>query len=102
MEIYVDGQANAEVAAGSWAGGVGGQPDYAAAAATSPTGLSIFAFPSTNAGRPTLVRSLDGPVTTPGHDVEVVVTDRGLADLRGLSRPERRAALARLWGSDAP
>jgi acyl-CoA hydrolase len=102
IEIDLDGQVNAEVAAGSWAGGVGGQPDYAAAAATSPTGLSIFAFPSTNAGRPTLVRSLDGPVTTPGHDVEVVVTDRGLADLRGLSRPERRAALARLWGSDAP
>jgi acyl-CoA hydrolase len=102
IEIDLDGQVNAEVAGGSWAGGVGGQPDYAAAAATSPTGLSVFALASANAGRPTLVRQLSGPVTTPGHDVEVVVTERGTADLRGLSRQERRAALARLWGSDAP
>jgi acyl-CoA hydrolase len=102
IEIDLDGQVNAEVAGGSSAGGVGGQPDYAAAAACSPTGLSIFAMPSTHAGRPTLVRTLSGPVTTPGHDVEVVVTDRGIADLRGLSRPERRAALAALWGSEAP
>jgi acyl-CoA hydrolase len=102
IEIDLDGQVNAELAAGSWAGGIGGQPDYAAAAASSPTGLSIFALASTNAGRPTLVRSLSGPVTTPGHDVDVVVTDRGVADLRGLSRPERRSALAALWGSDAP
>jgi acyl-CoA hydrolase len=102
IEIDLDGQVNAEVAGGSWAGGVGGQPDYAAAAASSPTGLSIFALASTNAGRPTLVRSLSGPVTTPGHDVEVVVTDRGIADLRGLSRPERRVALAKLWGPEAP
>jgi acyl-CoA hydrolase len=102
IEIDLDGQVNAEVAGGSWAGGVGGQPDYAAAAAGSPTGLSIFALTSANAGRPTLVRALTGPVTTPSHDVDVVVTDRGTADLRGLSRPERRAALARLWGSDAP
>jgi hypothetical protein len=29
--------------------------------------------------------------------VEVVVTERGVADLRGLSRAERRAALADLW-----
>lgn len=102
IEIDLDGQVNAEVAGGSWAGGVGGQPDYAAAASTSPTGVSVFALPSLAGGRPTLVRNLSGPVTTPGHDVEVVVTDRGLADLRGLSRPERRRALARLWGSDAP
>ncbi|MCU1594631.1 MAG: putative acetyl-CoA hydrolase/transferase [Frankiales bacterium] len=102
IEIDLDGQVNAEVAGGSWAGGVGGQPDYAAAAAASPTGLSIFALATANAGRPTLVRSLNGPVTTPSHDVDVVVTDRGIADLRGLSRPERRAALSRLWGSDAP
>jgi acyl-CoA hydrolase len=102
LEIDLDGQVNAEVVEGSWVGGVGGQPDYAAAAATSPAGLSIFALSSTNAGRPALVRSLSGPVTTPGHDVDVVVTERGVADLRGLTRSQRRTALARLWGSDAP
>jgi acyl-CoA hydrolase len=48
-------------------------------------------------GQPTLVERLEGPVTTPGHDVDVVVTDRGTADLRGLSRRDRRSAIARLW-----
>jgi acyl-CoA hydrolase len=102
IEMDLDGQVNAELAGGSWAGGVGGQPDYAAAASSSPTGLSVFALPSHSAGRPTLVTSLSGPVTTPGHDVEVVVTEHGCADLRGLSRPQRRRALADLWGADAP
>lgn len=102
IEIDLDGQVNAEVAGGSSAGGVGGQPDYAAAASCSPTGTSVMALPSRSGTRPTLVRALSGPVTTPSHDVEVVVTERGTADLRGLSRPERRSALARLWGDDAP
>ncbi|MCW2526315.1 MAG: putative acetyl-CoA hydrolase/transferase [Pseudonocardiales bacterium] len=97
LEIDLDGQVNAELAGGSWAGGIGGQPDYAAAAATSPNGISIFCLASTNGGRPTLVERLAGPVTTPGHDVEIVVTEKGTADLRGLTRPERRRALTRLW-----
>ncbi|WP_337830323.1 acetyl-CoA hydrolase/transferase C-terminal domain-containing protein [Pseudonocardia sp. TMWB2A] len=37
-------------------------------------------------------------MTTPSHDVDVVVTDRGVADLRGLGRGERRRALTALWG----
>jgi acyl-CoA hydrolase len=36
-------------------------------------------------------------VTTPSQDVDVVVTERGAADLRGLDRPARRAALRELW-----
>jgi acyl-CoA hydrolase len=102
IEMDLDGQVNAEVAAGSSAGGLGGQPDYAAAASYSATGLSVMALPSRAAGNSTLVRALSGPVTTPSHDIEMVVTDRGVADLRGLSRPERRSALVRLWGDDAP
>jgi acyl-CoA hydrolase len=37
-------------------------------------------------------------VTTASHDVDVVVTEHGSADLRGLDRGERAAATARLWG----
>jgi acyl-CoA hydrolase len=101
LQLDLDGQAGAEAVGGAWVGGVGGQPDYAAAAAASTHGLSIMALPCRTRGVPTLVKQLDGPVTTPGHDIDVVVTDTGQADLRGLSRPERRAALRRLWGSDA-
>jgi acyl-CoA hydrolase len=102
IEIDLDGQVNAEVAGRSSAGGIGGQPDYAAAAASSSTGLSIFALPTCNGAQPTLVSQLSGPVTTPGHDVELVVTETGSADLRGLSRAQRRRALVALWGDQAP
>jgi acyl-CoA hydrolase len=103
LEIDLDGQVNAEVAAGSWAGGVGGQPDFALGASLSPGGLSIMALASTRAGgAPTLVEQLSGPVTTTSFDIDVVVTERGSAELRGLSRQDRRRALAQLWGSEAP
>lgn len=97
VEIDLDGQVNVEGTAASVLGGIGGHADYAAAAARSVGGLSIVAVTSVHRGRPTLVTRLTRPVSTPGHDVDVVVTERGLADLRGLSRPERRRALAALW-----
>lgn len=103
VEVDLDGQVNVEGTATSVLGGIGGHPDYAAAAARSIGGLSIVAVPTIHQGRPTLVTRLSRPVSTPAHDVDVVVTERGIADLRGLSRPERRQALARLWdGQVAP
>ncbi len=97
VEIDLDGQVNVEGTAASALGGIGGHPDYAAAAARSVGGLSIVAVPTTHHGRCTLVTRLSRPVSTPAHDVDVLVTERGLADLRGLSRPERSKALTRLW-----
>ncbi len=98
VEIDLDGQVNVEGTATSFVGGVGGHPDYAVAATRSIGGLSIIAVPSAHKGRAVLVPSLSRPVSTPAHDVDIVVTERGLADLRGLTRQERRAALAGLWG----
>ncbi|MBN9800268.1 acetyl-CoA hydrolase [Pseudonocardia sp. UM4_GMWB1] len=97
LEIDRDGQVNVEGVAGSAAGMIGGHPDFAAAAVRGP-GLSVIALPAAHRGRPTLVERLGGPVTTPSHDVDVVVTERGTADLRGLGRAERRRALSALWG----
>jgi acyl-CoA hydrolase len=98
LEIDLDGQVAVERAGGSTIGGIGGHPDFAFAAAGQPGGLSIIAVTTTaRGGRPTLVERLDGPVTTPGHDVDVVVTEHGAADLRGLDRLERRRAISRLW-----
>jgi acyl-CoA hydrolase len=56
VELDVDGQVNVEGTAASALGGIGGHPDYAAAAARSVGGLSIVAVPTTHRGRPTLVR----------------------------------------------
>jgi acyl-CoA hydrolase len=97
LEVDEQGQVNVEGLPGAAVGGIGGHPDYSAAATRSPGGLSIVALPATVRGRGTLVRRLSGPVTTPGHDVDVLVTEHGAADLRGLDRSERAQAIRDLW-----
>jgi hypothetical protein len=99
LQLDRDGQANAEglEPEGGSVGGIGGLPDYAGAAALFVGGLSVIALPSTHRGATTLVECLSRPATVAGHDVDVVVTERGCADLRGLSRSERRRALEALW-----
>jgi hypothetical protein len=99
VEIDEAGQVNVEGTPRSVVGGIGGHPDYAMAGARSIDGLSIVAVASAHRGRPTLVRELSRPVTTAAHDVDVVVTERGSADLRGLDRAERTKALRSLWGA---
>jgi acyl-CoA hydrolase len=98
LQVDLNGQVNVESADGSMVGGVGGQPDYAAAAASSRGGMSIVALPATHRGHSTLVERLDAPVSTARHDVEIVVTEYGVADLRGLDALERRTELLRVWG----
>ena len=98
IELDVAGQVNVEGTESAIVGGIGGHADYAAAGARSIGGLSIVAVSSTHKGRSTLVRRLSRPASTPSQDVDVVVTERGAADLRGLSRAERAAALLDLWG----
>ncbi|MEO6123510.1 MAG: acetyl-CoA hydrolase/transferase C-terminal domain-containing protein [Ilumatobacteraceae bacterium] len=95
LEIDIDGQVNVERAGGSAVAGIGGQPDFAAAGAAG--GVNIIAVPTSRRGRPTLVDRLEGPVTTPSHDVGIIVTERGMADLRGLDRNARRRAIETLW-----
>jgi acyl-CoA hydrolase len=98
LEIDLDGQVNVETANGSVIGGIGGHPDFAFAGTALPGSLSVIAVATrSRSGQPTLVERLAGPATTPGHDVDIVVTETGTADLRGLDRRERRAAIAALW-----
>lgn len=97
VEIDLDGAVNVEGTASAVLGGIGGHADYAAAAARSVGGLSVIAVSTRHNGQPTLVSQLSRPVSTPSQDVDIVVTERGAADLRGLSRPERHAALTKLW-----
>ena len=97
VELDVAGQVNVEGTASAIVGGIGGHSDYAAAAARSIGGLSIVALTSTHQGRSTLVNTLSRPVTTPSQDVDIVVNEYGAADLRGMTRAERAAALRNLW-----
>ncbi|GAA5063545.1 acyl-CoA hydrolase [Thermocatellispora tengchongensis] len=99
LEIDVDGQVNVEGIGSAAVGMIGGHPDFAAAGVRG-RGLSVIAIASAYDGYSTLVSRLSRPVTTGSHDVDVVVTDRGIADLRGLDRPERRRALLGLWDGE--
>jgi acyl-CoA hydrolase len=99
VEIDAAGQVNVEGTADAVVGGVGGHPDYAEGATRSRDGLSIVAVASRHKGVSTLVERLSRPVTTASHDVEMVVTERGCVDLRGLDRAERSAALRSLWAT---
>jgi acyl-CoA hydrolase len=92
LQVGLDGAANVEVAGGRVVSGPGGHPDFAAGASRSPGGLSIVALPSTAGGRAPLDARPE-VVSTPRSDVDVVVTEHGVADLRGLSDRERADAL---------
>jgi acyl-CoA hydrolase len=80
--------------------GIGGLHDFAAAGARSARGLSVIALPSRRAGRSTLVPRLSAPPALPRALVDVVVTEHGAADLRGLGDDERTQALRALWSTD--
>lgn len=102
LQIDRTGQVNVEAVGGACLGSLGGHPDFALAGARSPGGLSIVALPTRHGNRPTLVDQLDAPVSTLRADVGVVVTERGMADLRGLSDAERTEALDDLWSAPEP
>lgn len=99
IEVDLAGQVNVEGTPAAVVGGIGGHADYAAAGARSVGGLSVVAVSRAHRGRSTLVRTLSRPVSTPSQDVDVMVTERGAVDLRGLTRDERTAAILDLWGS---
>ncbi len=97
--IHVDlsGQVNAEMIGPVQFSGVGGQVDFVRGASRSRGGKSIIALPST-AAKGTIsriVRDLDpgACVTTSRNDVHYVVTEFGVADLRGKTLEQRAEAL---------
>jgi acetyl-CoA hydrolase len=93
IEVDLTGQINAETAGGVYVGAVGGALDFLRGAQRSRGGVPIVALPSTARGKSRIVARLDGPVTTPRSDAGVIVTEHGIADLRGLSLRQRRQRL---------
>jgi acyl-CoA hydrolase len=89
MEVDLTGQVGAEVSRGVYVGAVGGQVDFTRAAALTGK-RSIIALRATSGGQSTIKASLDaGVVTTARSDVDTVVTEYGVAHLRGCSVRER-------------
>jgi acyl-CoA hydrolase len=97
LEVDLFGQCNLEHADGRAVSGGGGASDFAHAARLAPGGISIIALAATlGGGRISRIRARLGVgavATLPRTDVDVVVTEHGAADLRGLSVHERAEAL---------
>lgn len=93
LQVDLNGQVNAEMVDGRYLGGIGGQADFARAASATGT-LSIIALRSTSRSGSTVVPALSGGLVATGRpDVDVVVTENGIADLRGLTHSQRATAL---------
>ncbi|HYF17283.1 MAG TPA: acetyl-CoA hydrolase/transferase C-terminal domain-containing protein [Ramlibacter sp.] len=100
IEVDLRGQANAEFVGDRYVGAVSGQPDYFRAARRSPGGLAILALPAATGGREPksrIVQQLPGAyVTAAQSDIDVIVTEHGVADLRATTLAERRRLVAAL------
>lgn len=97
IEIDPFGQVNVEGVGDKVIGGIGGHPDYCAAARMSQGGLSIIAVPSRVNGRSPLVEHLSRPASTAAHDVDVIVTESGHVDLRDADWARRRHLITELF-----
>jgi len=110
VSVDLFGQANLEQIGERAISGIGGAGDFAAAAARAADGISMIGLPCVGSkGQSRIETRLSGPVSLPRHDVEVIVTEHGSADLRGLdvlaraeriiaiAAPEHRALLAEEW-----
>jgi len=90
IEVDLSGAVNCETAAGRYVGAVGGATDFLRGAARSAEGVPVIALPSTAGAASRIVAALSGPVSQARADAGVIVTEYGVADLRGLTLSQRR------------
>jgi acyl-CoA hydrolase len=96
LEVDLTGQVDAEIADGVHIGAVGGLADFSRAAVAAPRGRSMIAVRST-ARQGTVSRIVprltSGVVTLPRSDVDTVVTEYGVAELRNATLTQRAKRL---------
>jgi acyl-CoA hydrolase len=96
LEVDLTGQMNAEIAEGRHLGMVGGHGDFMRGCLKSRGGRGIIAMEATarNGRLSRIVPRLSaGIVTTARSDADIVVTEYGIAELRGRSVSERARQL---------
>ncbi|MBU3259887.1 hypothetical protein KPG71_07675 [Roseovarius sp. PS-C2] len=95
LEVDLLGQVNAETIGGKQAGSMGGLIDFAVGGQVEGGQFILGLRSQTNQGRPRIVAKLDGDIVSLSRTfVETVVTEYGIANLRGKSVRERAFALA--------
>ncbi len=97
LEIDLSGQVNAESIGSFEFSATGGQLDFVRGSRLSKEGKTIIALPATAKGG-TISRivpnlSLGAAVTTPRHEVDYVITEYGIAQLRGKTLGQRARLL---------
>lgn len=104
VEIDLHGQINGETIGGVQMSGIGGSLDFVEGAAASQGGMAILALPSTteNGEHSKIVQQLGAatPVTIPRVCADVVVTEYGVAHLRGKTLRQRAQALSAIAHPD--
>ena len=104
LQVDFNGQVNSESMGVNQFSGIGGQLDYVRGASMCPNGKSILAMPST-AKHGTISRIVPvfepgTTVTTTRTDVHYIVTEYGVANLRGKSLRERARLLINIAHPD--
>ncbi len=96
LEVDLMGQANLEWRDGELISGIGGASNFAHGAGLSPGGRSIIVLPSTAKGGSLsrIVSRLSSPaVSLSKTEIDTVVTEHGIADLRNKSIDQRAQAI---------
>jgi acyl-CoA hydrolase len=89
VEVGLTGCVNSETAQGVYIGGIGGVRDFIAGANAADGGRAIIALPSTDRfGKSRIVADV-ATVTVEAAAVDIIVTEWGVAELRGCDLEER-------------
>ena len=100
LAVDIHGQVVADTRSGEQFSGIGGHEDFVAGVGLSLTDRSILCLPSTyragEAVHSRIVPWFDAGtvITTPRHQVDVIVTEFGVAELQGKTVHQRGEALA--------
>jgi acyl-CoA hydrolase len=106
LAIDVQGQVVADTIGGAQFSGIGGHEDFISGPALDLTDRALLCFPSTYEQdgelRSRIVPWFDAGavITTPRHQVDVIVTEHGAAELQGKTVHQRGKALAEIAHRD--
>jgi acyl-CoA hydrolase len=97
VEVTLDGAVNSEIRGSEIISGPGGAPDFAFGAALATGGRVIVGLPSTAKGGTVsrIVAAIQPPgsVSLPAYLADLIVTEHGVADVRGLPLRARARAI---------
>ncbi len=106
LAVDLAGQVIADTIGGMQFSGVGGHEDFVSGPGLSADGRSLICLPSSSTVQGQLVTRIlpslpaGSVVSTPRHQVDVIVTEYGVAELAGRTIRERAVALASIGHPD--